>query len=638
MFASKTFKAFCLLWLLATAALSAQAPVATTASQFLSSYKSNLAADAAGEFTRLTDPDVEQAFTDLVDALLAGDLVAANDQIDALELLDVHYQLIEITDAPGQLQVLGFREAVPRSHADFKGWGPVLVRPHGALDVVYQAPHPIDDQFTEKIMLDAYLGDASAAVALFSGSRRHSNGDGDGDGQEDSDVAHDTENLFHLMTVHLASVTAAEPAFYVQVHAAANRTGEPLITGSDGADRPPEPDITNGHPLVAIDDAVDADGHLSMGLCSFSEGPGDDEDGDYELCATTNLQGDFLETVDQREQFMHFELQRTARLSYDAGSGPGYDGIRGLFTALRSTLGPELQIASITTPAEACQGEMLAGRVAVTVENAGDVAIPHNFHFAWYLSDDEVFDAQDEQLRNAYKQIYPLGAGQQVEIKPGDVRLPTSATMGSHYLLAVVDYNDQVLERIESNNVLAFPLEINCTVLTDFEETFSSGWAQDDNLTTAESGFFGFGRPNEVVSSGVRTQVDGNHTPGGKTALYTTHNTSAGVTDVDNGQSVTVSPAYAIDVDSDVSIWYYHGQRDAGGDAGDFFRIETSIDGGPYSTLVSYGDETVQAAWQEATLFVAAGQTVRFRVRVADGPTRGDLVEAGLDDVISRPR
>ena len=87
--------------------------------------------------------------------------------------------------------------------------------------------------------------------------------------------------------------------------------------------------------------------------------------------------------------------------------------------------------------------------------------------------------------------------------------------------------------------------------------------------------------------------------------------------------------------ESDVSIWYYHGQRDAGDDpAGDFFLLELSTDGGStWSPLASLGDVTVNAAWTEATATVSAGDSVKFRVQVSDGAGPGDLVEAGIDDI-----
>lgn len=100
----------------------------------------------------------------------------------------------------------------------------------------------------------------------------------------------------------------------------------------------------------------------------------------------------------------------------------------------------------------------------------------------------------------------------------------------------------------------------------------------------------------------------------------------------------TDAPTINLSEDSDVSIWYFHGQRDAGGDSGDFFRLETSINGGAYTLLVTFGDEQVNAQWQQASVSLNAGQSVRFRVRVADGTAGGDLIEAGVDDIMVCPQ
>ena len=43
-------------------------------------------------------------------------------------------------------------------------------------------------------------------------------------------------------------------------------------------------------------------------------------------------------------------------------------------------------------------------------------------------------------------------------------------------------------------------------------------------------------------------------------------------------------------------------------------------------------DQTVNAAWTQATTTVPAGSNVTLRVQVSDGPGPGDLVEAGIDD------
>ena len=103
---------------------------------------------------------------------------------------------------------------------------------------------------------------------------------------------------------------------------------------------------------------------------------------------------------------------------------------------------------------------------------------------------------------------------------------------------------------------------------------------------------------------------------------------------MDGGTCTTTSPAFAVDEASDLSIWYFHGQRDAGDDPADGFLLEVSIDGGvTWTSLQAFGDATVDAAWTEATASLPAGSTVVIRVSATDAAADGDLVEAGIDDL-----
>ncbi|MCP4548431.1 MAG: hypothetical protein GY835_18395 [bacterium] len=169
-----------------------------------------------------------------------------------------------------------------------------------------------------------------------------------------------------------------------------------------------------------------------------------------------------------------------------------------------------------------------------------------------------------------------------------------------------------------------------CEVNEGFESD-AGGWTNSGS-STCTTGTFVRGTPTGVANTGVTTQVGG--AQAGSNALFTAVNTSAGVNDVDGGECILESPVYDVATASEVSIWYFHGQRDAGDDpSGDYFHLEVSISGGPWTSLVSYGDQAVNAVWTKATTAAAAGDTVQFRVRVSDGPVFGDLVEAGVDSV-----
>ena len=172
-----------------------------------------------------------------------------------------------------------------------------------------------------------------------------------------------------------------------------------------------------------------------------------------------------------------------------------------------------------------------------------------------------------------------------------------------------------------------------CTVDDDFEGG-ATGWS-NDAASTCATGAYVLDTPTLVSNGGVVTQVGGDHTSGAGNAIFTAINSSAGVDDVDGGNCILSSPTWSVADASTLSVWYFHGQRDAGDDpSGDFFRLEVSTDGGAsWTAIASNGDSTSNAAWSLATHPIPAGSSVRLRVQASDGPATGDLVEAGIDDL-----
>ena len=167
-----------------------------------------------------------------------------------------------------------------------------------------------------------------------------------------------------------------------------------------------------------------------------------------------------------------------------------------------------------------------------------------------------------------------------------------------------------------------------CSVTEDFESG-AGGWTNSGDCTT---GAFTTGTPDLVNNGGVTTQPGGAQS--GASALFTQPNTGgAGSDDVDGGECIATSPVYNVSENSDVSIHYFHGQRDQGDDANDGFALEISFNGGAFQSLVSIGDVTTNAAWTQATRAASAGDTVQLRVRATDGTAGGDLIEAGVDNL-----
>ncbi len=168
------------------------------------------------------------------------------------------------------------------------------------------------------------------------------------------------------------------------------------------------------------------------------------------------------------------------------------------------------------------------------------------------------------------------------------------------------------------------------------EENFESGAAGWGNAGTAtcSTGDFVLGTPGQQSAGGTITQVGGDNTTGSGSALFSATNTSLGVNDIDGGTCILLSPVWTVNEASTLEAFYFHGQRDAGDDAGDFFNLEVSTNGGAsFTSIASFGDVTNSAAWTPATAQIPAGSQVQLRMQAADGPSTGDIVEAGIDDV-----
>jgi hypothetical protein len=167
-----------------------------------------------------------------------------------------------------------------------------------------------------------------------------------------------------------------------------------------------------------------------------------------------------------------------------------------------------------------------------------------------------------------------------------------------------------------------------CVVDDDFEAG-APDWF-NDAASTCTTGDYVTGDPTNP-SGGY--QIVGSHS--GTTSIFTATNSSAGVNDVDGGNCILGSPTWSVPAASTLSVWYWHGQRDAGDDSsGDFFALEYSTNGGSsWNTLASNGDSTSNPSWTNATASIPAGSSVQLRMQCSDGAGPGDLVECGLDDV-----
>jgi len=170
----------------------------------------------------------------------------------------------------------------------------------------------------------------------------------------------------------------------------------------------------------------------------------------------------------------------------------------------------------------------------------------------------------------------------------------------------------------------------------DFETV--SDWTQDPSHTATGGAF------ERIDPNGTGYQPEDDTTPDpGIYALVTGQNTNPGDQDVDGGISAVRSPVLDLTVfpGAELSLMYFFGQRDEGDDPeGDFFRIDLSNDGGATFpvNLVSWGDETVSGVWRALEVDlderITLTDQVCLRVQASEGPAAGDLIEAGIDDVL----
>lgn len=306
-----------------------------TKAQFMNRFMDTVAGRDTGLFVRLTDPIIGRHFEDLIEAVLTRQLSDAMVEINWLSSIGVDYKLVELRNMPST--VLGFMEDNLPGDPNFKGWGAYLIRPDTPGYVIYQAPHVIADLYTEDINYQGFCENENGISIMFAGAHRYANGDDDGDGHPDSDAAHDSDSLFHVLSKYLADrgFGFGTAYWFNQIHGSADRDSEPTIVGADGSWIPW---LTETSPLVLIDDHVDLAGYITMGVWGWWEGPGDDQDGVYELNGITNIQGNYLESLGLRCSFLHFEIENHARDDYFNGSGDGYLGILTLLDGIRTVM------------------------------------------------------------------------------------------------------------------------------------------------------------------------------------------------------------------------------------------------------------------------------------------------------------
>jgi len=225
-------------------------------------------------------------------------------------------------------------------------------------------------------------------------------------------------------------------------------------------------------------------------------------------------------------------------------------------------------------------------------------------------------------------------------VQPGDSITYTVAVTNNGLAPAGgIDLTDTLPAGVSytAESTLATGITAAAPIVEDFESGLG-GWAIPAvPASTCTAGAFVVGDPVGQEAGGVVTQADDDHTADGVNALFTATNPGgAGADDVDGGTCVIESPIYSVTGVSELSLWYFFGQRDPGDDADDEFLLEVSTDGGTnYGPLVTIGDIISNAGWTRVTTSIPANSDVRVRVQVTDGLGGGtEIIEAGVDDLL----
>ena len=207
-------------------------------------------------------------------AALAGKLRTANQ-----ELAPLGYQVVNFRDAPTGGHHLVFRERAPCQRC----WGLfILNRSPAARDIVVEAPHPLWDQFTPEMGIQAYLR-LDARAFLMAGAHRYANGRD----SPVSDMARNPRSVFQ--GVH--ELLTDQNSQVLQYHGfdESDHRDYPDVVLSDGGPRPHAG-------LSAMKSAIEAQG-ARAGIYDGRHWP--------ELGATDNPQGQQSRSIGAR--FYHME-------------------------------------------------------------------------------------------------------------------------------------------------------------------------------------------------------------------------------------------------------------------------------------------------------------------------------------------
>lgn len=117
---------------------------------------------------------------------------------------------------------------------------------------------------------------------------------------------------------------------------------------------------------------------------------------------------------------------------------------------------PDLTVTALRAPDAAVTGEPFKASMTVSNQGGGPAGtnswVGYQWHDAFYLSDDEQWDANDKEVAGAWNGLY-LRPGENYTVQM-DVTVPADRPAGTYYLLAVTDDGRTINEFNEANNVM----------------------------------------------------------------------------------------------------------------------------------------------------------------------------------------
>ncbi len=249
--------------------------------------------------------------------------------------------------------------------------------------------------------------------------------------------------------------------------------------------------------------------------------------------------------------------------------------------------------------------------------------------------------------RSTVSGFNPSPANSIVQGLSGLTYTDTGVIFGTTYYYAVRAFDS--ISGIGDANAVTLGASPTGPATTIYQQTFesSSDWVATKGTPAATTGDFIRGQPNATVGNlGEPCQPGSGHNS--PNCLYTAANpdpSQAGVDDVDGGEVIATSPAFNgtgfPNVRLDMWRWFVNEYTD---DAGDYYKLEASNDGGSTWTLIDEIPDSVSIKngaainqWNNSVInlegFLALTSNMKVRVRVADGTATGGLIECALDDI-----